>query len=100
MINLNANEHVTLNSIDIYNAIMSKSLIDKIYFLDKVDVDLFIDFGCADGLLTGFISKIFPEIEIIGYDIKEAILPFLRNAVKKDFNLDLADRIHLLELVK
>jgi len=51
-----------------YNDKMAKSLIDKIYFLDKVDADVFVDFGCADGRMLSFIEKVFPGVTLIGYD--------------------------------
>lgn len=51
-----------------YTTEMAKSLIDKIYFLDKVDAGLFVDFGCADGIMLDFISKVFPGIILVGYD--------------------------------
>ena len=53
-----------------YNTEMKKSLIDKAFFLDKVeDSEIFVDFGCADGVLLGFMEKLFPEYTYIGYDI-------------------------------
>lgn len=54
-----------------YNSEMKKSLIDKVFFLDKVDSEIFIDFGCADGVLLGFMETMFPEFTYIGYDISE-----------------------------
>jgi len=59
-----------LSNITRYNTEMKKSLIDKAFFLDKVeDSEIFIDFGCADGVLLGFMEKLFPEYTYIGYDI-------------------------------
>ncbi len=58
-----------LKNITRYNSEMKKSLIDKIFFLDKVDSEIFVDFGCADGVLLGFMEKMFPEFTYIGYDI-------------------------------
>ena len=57
--------------IDRYNSEMRKSLIDKTFFLDKVDTDIIVDFGCADGATLAFIYNIFPEKILIGYDISE-----------------------------
>lgn len=51
-----------------YTTEMAKSLIDKVYFLDKVDAELFVDFGCADGTMIAFIEKVFPGVELVGYD--------------------------------
>jgi hypothetical protein len=58
-----------------YNREMRKSLIDKIFFLDKVgDSSVFIDYGCADGSVLKLASSIIPEASYIGYDISEEML--------------------------
>lgn len=53
------------NIVDIkdYNLAMQKTLLDKIWFLDKIDnsVKYIFDFGCADGSLTKFINEMFPD---------------------------------------
>lgn len=60
-----------ISDIKYYNSEMKKSLIDKAFFLDKVDVDIFVDFGCADGSLIEFIEEMFPGTICIGYDISK-----------------------------
>lgn len=67
-----ASHHIADN--DWYNAEMAKSLIDKIYFLDKVDAHMFVDFGCANGVMLGFIEKVFPGMTLVGYDRNEEML--------------------------
>nr|WP_250808171.1 class I SAM-dependent methyltransferase [Neorhizobium tomejilense] len=57
-----------------YNAEMAKSLIDKIYFLDKVDAKMFVDFGCANGVMLAFIEKVFPGMTLVGYDLNEEMI--------------------------
>lgn len=57
-----------------YNMEMAKPLIDKIYFLDKVDAGMFVDFGCANGVMLGFIEKVFPGYKLVGYDVNEEML--------------------------
>jgi hypothetical protein len=52
-----------------YNARMAKSMIDKIYFMDKVEADLFVDYGCADGVMVKALARMFPENRFVGYDI-------------------------------
>lgn len=54
-----------------YNNEMRKSLIDKAFFLDKVDAEIFVDFGCGDGSLIEFIESTFPGIICVGYDISQ-----------------------------
>jgi SAM-dependent methyltransferase len=57
-----------------YNEGMKKSLLDKIFFMDKIDARVIIDYGCADGVLIHFLSTLFPELYYIGYDIDEKML--------------------------
>lgn len=55
--------------ISTYNARMAKSMIDKIYFMDKVEADLFVDYGCADGVMLKSLAQFFPGHQYAGYDI-------------------------------
>lgn len=57
-----------MNNIEIYNDRMRKSILDKIFFLDKIDASVFIDFGCADGSMIRVMSEMYPENIYIGYD--------------------------------
>jgi len=50
---------------------MRMSLIDKIFFLDKCDADVYVDYGCADGATIDFMRRLFPEKTYIGYDLGE-----------------------------
>jgi ribosomal protein L11 methylase PrmA len=84
------NMHATPTPIaneSLYNAEMAKSLIDKIYFLDKVDANLFVDYGCADGIMLCFIEHVFPGVQLVGYDIDESMLEAARaNALRQNPN--------------
>lgn len=80
-------QHTPILDEGIYNAEMAKSLIDKIYFLDKVDANLFIDYGCADGIMLCFIERAFPGVQLVGYDIDEHMLEAARaNALRQNPN--------------
>ena len=59
-----------------YTSEMRKSLIDKVFFIDKVDeqVRAVLDYGCADGVLVEFLSTIFPELSFVGYDMSETMI--------------------------
>ncbi len=57
-----------------YTSSMRKTLLDKIFFMDKIDATVFIDYGCADGSLIHFARTLFPEFEYYGYDISEEML--------------------------
>ncbi len=65
---------VKISSVNTYIDEMSKSMEDKLFFLSKIDADLIVDFGCADGSVISEIQKRRPDIKIIGYDIDENML--------------------------
>jgi hypothetical protein len=73
-----------LKNINIYNQRMAKSLIDKIFFWDKIDVDYIVDFGCADGTLIKFLGKLDPNIKFIGYDNCEPMLKIAAKSIDED----------------
>lgn len=54
-----------------YDTEMRKSMIDKLFFLDKIEAEMFVDYGSADGALFGIIHDIFPDsgYTYVGYDI-------------------------------
>lgn len=58
-----------IDNYETYTEGMRKSLLDKVYFMDKVDAKVFVDYGCADGALIKFLHSLFPEYTYIGYDI-------------------------------
>lgn len=43
------NHHAPIQDHAQYNAEMAKSLPEKLFFLDKVKADVWVDFGCGDG---------------------------------------------------
>ena len=55
---------------------MSKSMIDKLFFMDKIDesVDTIFDYGCADCILLCTLAKLFPSMTYIGYDLDEEMI--------------------------
>ena len=95
----------------IYNYRMKKSLLDKMFFLDKFfePIETIVDFGCADGELIDEMNHLFPEYRYIGYDIEEEMLKIAREKnegiefydkwedIKVDFNkslLNISSTIH------
>ncbi len=60
-----------ISNMDSYNVAMSKSMIDKMFFMDKIDesVTAVLDYGCANGVLIATLAKLFPEMTYIGYDL-------------------------------
>lgn len=75
-------KHITDYSV--YNEGMRKSLLDKIFFMDKIDARVIIDYGCADGTLIHFLHTLFPEYQYIGYDIDEEMLQQARSKFDED----------------
>lgn len=74
-----------------YNAGMKKSLLDKIFFMDKVESEVFIDYGCADGSLIKFLKTLFPEYEYYGYDISKEMIRIAKNNnydIEENFSTD------------
>ncbi len=58
-----------------YNLAMRQSLLDKIYFADKINgASVIVDYGCADGQLIHFLRMIFPEWFFYGYDISREMV--------------------------
>ena len=59
-----------IKSLDHYNNGMRKSLIDKIFFVDKIpSAFTMLDFGCADGTVIEFLAELFgDQNHYIGYD--------------------------------
>lgn len=62
------NEAPTIVKYETYNERMELSMLDKLFFLDKISPDLIVDFGCANGALLRSISQIKPDVNIIGFD--------------------------------
>ena len=63
-------------NMDSYNLAMSKSMIDKMFFMDKIDesVTAILDYGCADAVLIGTLARLFPGMTYIGYDMVEEMI--------------------------
>lgn len=74
-----------ITSKDNYNSSMSKSVLDKMFFLDKVPDNIAIlDWGCADGSLLSEIVKFFPKNSYIGYDIDEEMARLAMDKLSED----------------
>lgn len=58
------NAHASIADHQKYNAEMAKSLPEKLFFLDRVKADVWVDFGCGDGSVL----KVIPEGARIGVE--------------------------------
>ena len=65
-----------IKNIAVYNAGMRKSMMDKIWWIDKIDDDIntVMDYGCADGALLSMIHDMSPDLQLCGYDFNEAMI--------------------------
>lgn len=72
----------SIADINVYNDGMRKSMMDKLWFLDKIDdsVSDVYDYGCADGSLLKMIGEICPNMHLSGYDFNEEMI----NLAKKN----------------
>ena len=66
-------DQTKIQNYDSYISRMNRGMLDKLFFLDKIDADIFVDFGSADGQLifhmNDILSKEEREFKFIGYDI-------------------------------
>lgn len=73
-------ENYQISNLNVYISRMQKSVLDKMFFVDKV-FDPFsniLDFGCANGDLIKALQSLFDEYRYIGYDISEQMLSVAR----------------------
>ena len=85
-----------IKDLQVYNAGMKKSLLDKIFFMDKIDATVFVDYGCADGTLINFLRNLFPEFEYYGFDISEEMIKVAQNA-NKDISANFSTNWNFIE---
>lgn len=65
-----------IKDMNIYLKRMQKSVLDKLFFIDKVfePFDTIVDFGCANGELINAVQALFGEYNFVGYDISEDMI--------------------------
>ena len=66
-----------IQNYNIYTASMQKSMQDKLFFINKIDMSSitdFVDFGCADGTLLKFLKDKLPDVHLVGYDNDRSML--------------------------
>jgi len=82
-----------------YNSSMKKSLLDKIFFIDKIEeVDYIVDYGCADGTLIKFLNNLFPDYKYLGYDIDPKMIE-LSNSQNECDNIYFCDNWEAIERI-
>ena len=82
---------MTLRDEKSYLERMENALKEKTFFLDKVnfyDLDYFIDFGCANGVILGKINDfVKAKVKIIGFDKNENFLEICKQNFPQYNNL-------------
>jgi 23S rRNA U2552 (ribose-2'-O)-methylase RlmE/FtsJ len=63
-----------ISNYDDYVEGMQKSIDDKLFFIGKIDFDVIVDFGCANGIFLSKIKQLKPNVKIIGYDLDDNML--------------------------
>ena len=65
-----------IKNMNVYNAGMRKSMLDKIWWLDKIDdcIDTVLDYGCADGTLLSIAHEMNPNLSLFGYDFNDNMI--------------------------
>lgn len=67
--------------LEAYNARMGKGVMDKLFFVDKIDPESIIDFGCADGLMIEHLRPWFPNAKFVGYDFDPKMIEAAKNRI-------------------
>lgn len=76
-----------ISDLDIYLTRMQRSILDKMFFIDKVfePFEYIVDFGCANGELIKALSAMCSEYRYIGYDISEEMIGAAKKNVPEAF---------------
>jgi SAM-dependent methyltransferase len=77
-------EAPAISNMNTYLSGMRKGIESKLFFLEKINPDCIVDFGCADGYLLETIKKLKPNIKLVGYDIDTRMINILK---KKKSNI-------------
>jgi 23S rRNA U2552 (ribose-2'-O)-methylase RlmE/FtsJ len=63
---------------------MAKSMDDKLFFVNNIDFDVIVDFGCANGIFLSKLQTMKPNVKIIGYDLDDVMLSKARVVLGED----------------
>lgn len=74
-----------IKNIELYNQSMKTTVNDKLFFMDKVNFDILVDFGCADGACIAEMQAIKPDAIYIGYDLSEKMVKSAKRNCPKAF---------------
>ena len=63
-----------ISNYDDYVEGMQKSIEDKLFFINNINFDVIVDFGCANGIFLSKIKQLRPNVKLIGYDLDDNML--------------------------
>ncbi len=66
---------------DTYNQRMAAGMEDKLFFVDCLEADVVVDYGCADGTLLHHLQDLRPDLHLVGFDASELELHRARSRV-------------------
>ena len=72
---------IPIDDNDEYVRAMFMGAREKTFFLSKINPDVIVDFGCADGQVLGLIEQIRPNVKLIGFDLSKDMLDKARKTV-------------------
>ena len=72
-----------------YTESMRKTLDQKLFFMDKLNPDFILDFGCADGALVEAAINIKSELVAWGYDLDSEMIKDVSEYGKGLYTIDL-----------
>ena len=72
---------IPIKNLDDYTKKMSTTIKDKLFFVEKIKSNVYIDFGCADGTLLCELDSIYndPDILYIGYDRSKEMIDLAKS---------------------
>ena len=73
-----------ISNYDDYISGMNTTMSDKLFFADIINYDVIVDFGCADGTFLQSLSRMRPNLKIIGYDLDPTMLEIARKKLPKN----------------
>lgn len=83
-----------------YTLEMRKSLNDKMFFMDKINASVIVDYGCADGSMIKFLAQLYPELTFIGYDISEEMIAHAQKGSVLKFTTSWEDVLHEIRVAQ
>ena len=89
-----------ISDFDDYIEGMKMSMEDKLFFVNKLDFDVIVDFGCANGTFLSLVQNMKPNVKLIGYDLDETMLSKAGSILGEDALLTSSWQQVVLELSK